>query len=101
MLRAPDETVKGSHWNRWFMSNAWVVEPSRIRLTLAMPAASGELTLNELPYLTTEGAAVMVGRAPLKRYGGEKISAFRWSGPASPLPAVRTRPSGSRIAVEW
>ena len=35
-------------------------------------------TLNELPYWTVDGAEVMVGRIPLKRYGGEKIWAFVW-----------------------
>ena len=44
--------------------------------------------------------------AELKRYGGLKIVAFRESRsawglvPELPL-AVRTRPSGSRIAFEW
>jgi hypothetical protein len=57
------------------MSNAWVVDPSLIRLTLAMLAATGLVTLKGLPYPMTEGAAVMVGREPRNRYGGEKNSA--------------------------
>src|SRR5205823_522197 len=40
---------------------------------------------------------VVAGRAPLKRYGGEKISALGWLSP----PSDRTRPSGRSSALEW
>src|SRR5262245_33120787 len=68
-----------------------------------MLALSGVATVNEVPYATEDGADEIVGRAPLKRYGGEKISAVRWSAtPVSePPPATRTRASGSSTAVEW
>ena len=49
------------------MSKAWVTEPSRIRLILAIAAASGVTTVKSLPYATDAGALVMVGRAPAKR----------------------------------
>ena len=53
------------------MSNAWVVDPSRMKLILAMPAGSGVVTVNELPYPIREGADPISGRVPLNRYGGE------------------------------
>src|SRR5688500_5340004 len=51
----------------------------------------------------TAGAAAIVGRAPLNRYGGEKVSADAKSvAPAvRPPPAISTRPSGSSSAVDW
>jgi hypothetical protein len=36
-----------------------------------MPAPSGVCTKNDVPYFTCAGADVIVGRAPLNRYGGE------------------------------
>ena len=43
--------------------------------TDAIPAASAVATENVAPYWSTSGALPIVGRAPLNRYGGEKISA--------------------------
>ena len=58
------------------------------------------------------GALVIVGRAPLNRYGGEKISWFRsggtgtmpppgWIASASPLAPCSTVPSGISSDTEW
>jgi hypothetical protein len=82
-----------------------VTEPVRIRTTFSIEAASGVSTVNEVPYCMRFGAAVIVGRGPLCRYGGEKISevcSFGISEPSSrPEPASRMRPSGSSIDVLW
>ena len=68
--------AKVSVFARWPMSKAWVTEPSRIQRTSVTCAAFGVATANVCPYPTVDGAEVIVGRAPLKRYGGEKISWF-------------------------
>src|SRR4051812_7888357 len=64
--------------------------------------ASGVPTKNVDPNGASPGIELMVGRGPLNRYGGEKISALNWGvGPTRPLPATRTRPSNSSTAVSW
>ena len=55
----------------WLMLKVWVTEESLIILTLVIVAASGVWTVKDCPYATLEGADVIVGLAPLKRYGGE------------------------------
>src|SRR5213596_2301084 len=55
-------------------SNACVTEPSRMNVTLVMLPPSGVSTNSEWPYPTTLGVVpVILGRAPLKRYGGEYL----------------------------
>ena len=83
--------------SRWFWSKACVTEPRAISVTFVTRAASGVVTVKVVPGVTTPGAALTMGRAPLKRYGGEKISAECLLRP----PALSTRPSGSSSAVEW
>jgi hypothetical protein len=48
-----------------------VTDESAIIVILAMLDASGVPTKNKPPYATLPGVDVIVGRAPLKRYGGE------------------------------
>ena len=62
--------------NRWPMLFVCVTEESRIQVTFVMLAASGVPTKNVWPYPTLVGAEEIVGRAPLKRYGGEYTSAL-------------------------
>ena len=69
----PLDTVNDSETRRALWSKKWVTAAGRISDTLVIEAASGVLTWKLLPYCTTEGLLVMVGRAPLNRYGGEKI----------------------------
>src|SRR2546428_13727407 len=71
-------------------------------VTDAMLAVSGVATVNGVPYASVDPTAAIVGRGPLKRYGGEKISAVGWSAtPVSePPPATSTRASGRSSAVE-
>ena len=68
-------TWNGSVWNAWFWLNACVTEPVAINATDAMVALSGVETVNGAPYAIDAGTDVIDGRGPLKRYGGEKISA--------------------------
>ena len=56
---------------RWFWSKACVTEADRTNEIEAMFAASGVVTEKLLPKAIVEGAALIVGRVPLKRYGGE------------------------------
>src|SRR6185369_11368040 len=91
---------------RWFVLKLCVTVPRRISTTEPMLAASGVWTLRPDPYAAVEGAAVITGRAPLKRYGGEKISELFWSVGASPPlkrppPRTSTRASGRSRALEW
>jgi hypothetical protein len=53
------------------MSFACVTEGDRIRETLAIDAAFGVVTSKLDPYAAADGTAEIVGRGPLKRYGGE------------------------------
>src|SRR5678815_4823606 len=86
----------------WFWLNACVTEPVAISATEAIDAASGVLTVKLPPYDSAEGEPVIAGRAPLNRYGGEKISAVRWSATplSDPPPETGTRASGRSSAVE-
>src|SRR5256885_12782265 len=70
------------------MSLVCVTAPSRISVTLA--TTSGVCTNTALPYDALPGAEVIVGRAPLKRYGGSKTRTSRYPLP----PALRTPPPG-------
>ena len=103
----PAPAANDSGTNRWFSLNAWVTELSAIKETFAICAASGVVTENAVPYVSVAGADEMTGRAPRKRYGGEKISAFCWSFGSGcerpfcrPPPATSTVASGSNSAVE-
>src|SRR5256885_477917 len=58
-----------------FWWSACVTEPVAINATDAMLALSGVETVNGAPYPIDAGTDVIDGRGPLKRYGGEKISA--------------------------
>ncbi len=54
---------------------ACVTVPSDTSETLVTDVASGLLTrMGELPSRTLAGAELILGRAPLKRYGGENTS---------------------------
>ena len=53
------------------MSNACVTDGERISETCAIWAAFGVFTSKLAPYDIVAGELVIVGRAPLKRYGGE------------------------------
>jgi hypothetical protein len=48
-----------------------VTDERRSQATLVTLAASGVRTKKVWPYATAAGADEIVGRAPLKRYGGE------------------------------
>lgn len=51
------------------------------------------------PYVISLGPLEMVGRWPLNRYGGEKMSMLRLNALSLGFPPVTaTRPSGSRTA---
>ena len=54
---------------RWCMSLAWVVAPGAI--STARFTALGVTTFRVPPLATLAVAEVIVGRAPLNRYGGE------------------------------
>jgi hypothetical protein len=105
--RPPVVFVNASRAKRWSMSMPCVTDPRRTSVTSAMLEASGVATANAPPYAIFDGADVTVGRVPLNRYGGEKISASGWF--VSPLavsagcppPIDITRPSGRSTAVEW
>ena len=45
----PAPAVKGRKTSPWFSSKAWVIEPGRTRLILAMEAASGVVTSKVVP----------------------------------------------------
>ena len=81
---------------RWPMLKLCVTEESAISVTFEMLVALGVPTKNNRPYPMLVGNDVIVGRDPLKRYGGEYISAE--APPVSP-PADKTRPSGSNRAM--
>ena len=49
------------------MLKAWVTEPSRMKDTAAIRAASGVWMVIVPPYVVVAGAEVIVGRGPLKR----------------------------------
>ncbi len=83
---------------RWPMLFVCVTEESRTQVTLVMLVALGVPTKKVWPYPTLVGAELIVGRAPLNRYGGEYTSAV--APPKSPPPET-TRPSGRRSAVAW
>src|SRR4051812_46541365 len=70
-LSVPAPLVNDNGTKRWFMSIVWVTEPSPTSTTEPMLAASGVVTLMLAPYWAVAGAEVIVGRAPLNRYGGE------------------------------
>jgi len=53
-------------------SKPWVTAPGRMSDTDAMLAASCVWTANVAPYGILIGALVMIGRAPLNRYGGRR-----------------------------
>src|SRR2546428_14036201 len=65
-----------------------------------MLALSGVATVNGVPYASVDPTAAIVGREPLKRYGGEKISAVGWfAEPVSePPPATSTPAIGGSSA---
>ena len=67
----PAPAVKLRNWKRWFMSFACVTDGEEIRETFAICAALGVVTSKLVPIDIADGAPVIVGRAPLKRYGGE------------------------------
>ena len=71
MFSPPEWAVKLSGTKCWFMSSWWVSAPSETRLTPLIEAASGVDTERVEPYVALAGAEVIVGRAPLDRYGGE------------------------------
>ena len=53
-------------------SNACVTDPNRMNDTLVIAAPSGVPMNSDWPYPTRSGVVpVMVGRAPLNKYGGE------------------------------
>jgi hypothetical protein len=52
---------------RWFWLKACVTEPRRIIVTFEMLAASGVVMKKFVLSATSDGAAVIVGRGPLKR----------------------------------
>ena len=60
--------MKGRSIARWVMSTECVCAAGAMSTAELM--ASGVRTLNWLPHVTALGAAVMVGRGPLNRYGG-------------------------------
>jgi hypothetical protein len=84
------------------MSSVWVTDPGRIIATDAMSSAWGVSTITVPVCGISAGTDAIVGRVPLNRYGGEKISAVRKSaaGLSRPPPATSTRPSGRSKAVE-
>ena len=63
--------MKLRNWKRWFWSNACVTDGERISETFVIDAAFGVVTSKLVPYCAPPGADVIVGRAPLNRYGGE------------------------------
>ena len=63
--------VKLSRLKRWPWLKACVVLLSLMRVTWVMLGALGVEIVKTVPLFTTTGADVIVGRAPLKRYGGE------------------------------
>jgi hypothetical protein len=63
--------VKLRNWKRPSWSSACVTEGSRTSDTFVTEAASGVCTVKPCPYRTIDGALVIVGLAPLNRYGGE------------------------------
>jgi hypothetical protein len=52
---------------RWFWLKACVTEPRRIIVTFEMLAASSVVMKKFVLSATSDGAAVIVGRGPLKR----------------------------------
>ena len=85
----------------WLKLMVCVTDPSRMRHTLAILAASDVKTVNVVPYRIELGALI-VGRAPFNKYGGDKISQFSSESAFEPRPppAAITRASGRSIAVE-
>jgi hypothetical protein len=73
----------------------------RSSATEPMLDSVGVVMVIGLPWPTVVGTAVTVGRGPINRYGGLKISMLNWlSNPSGP-PAVSTRPSGTSTETEW
>ena len=70
-LRPFDASEKAGRRKRCAMLKPCVTEDSGIIVTVVILAASGVSTKNTSPYAAPLGADVIVGRAPLKRYGGE------------------------------
>ena len=67
----PLPAVKLTGMYRWFWSKPCVTDGVRIKATFVIDAASGVCTVKLEPYWIVPGVPVIVGRAPLKRYGGE------------------------------
>ena len=80
-FRPPDACEKLRRLIRWPMLFVCVTEASRIQVTFVMLAASGVPTKKVWPYPTLVGAELIVGRAPLNRYGGEYTSAVAGGAP--------------------
>src|SRR5256885_3448311 len=71
----PAACEKLSGTSRPLWSKACVTEPNRMNVTLVMFAPFGVATNRAWPYATVAGVApVMLGRAPLNRYGGDNTS---------------------------
>src|ERR1700730_4014195 len=97
MFRLDEPTVKLKGLIRWSWLNECVSELKRIRFTCVMLAASGVPMLKVCPYWIFAAPLDIVGRVPLNKYGGEKISAVA---PLTSPPAERTVPSGNKTAFE-
>ena len=83
---------------------AWVGVGWGISASFVIDAPSAVPRKNDWPWLAWDGAELIVGRAPLNRYGGEKISgAVLGNAEPSgcPPPPRATRPSGKQVADEW
>jgi hypothetical protein len=66
----PEPAVNGTSIARWPMFTECVTEAGFISITLLMLAAFGVVTWKAWFHPTAAGAVVIVGRAPLNRYGG-------------------------------
>jgi hypothetical protein len=62
--------VKLTSIARWPMFTECVTEDGFINITLVIEFPSGVFTWKSEPHPTAAGAELIVGRAPLNRYGG-------------------------------
>lgn len=71
MLSPPEICWNASDWKVWPLLKPCVAADRRINETELMLAGSGVFTAKLLPYPTSDGAELIVGRGPRNRYGGE------------------------------